>query len=141
MRGILIDPATKTISEIDHAGSLQALYTTLGCAQVERVALAPLEYVWVDEEGLLKPDAGPFFQIGPNIPMAGKALCLGDDDEGGIRECRLPLWILQLSVSFPDLALVGWEQTEGIEQTAIGPMPFIQRLPIFTRLPQPGEIN
>jgi len=80
MRGILIDATSRAISEItlpdikygdldeaDYRANWEGMKKLLETTIVEPVRMGAAQ-LWVDEEGLLKPEPGPFFRLG--IPGA-----------------------------------------------------------------------
>jgi hypothetical protein len=85
IRGILIDPYTKTLSYTDielndHGGCLKGLYKAINCDLVELVRLSKDLDLWVDEEGLLKIDEDTkyFHTEGMSNPIAGRGVLLGN---------------------------------------------------------------
>lgn len=80
--GVLIDPATTEVSPVQLApGDLDRIYELLGC---DRFAVAYLEgdaVVYIDDEGLLKPNSF-FFHEPEGQFFAGRALVLGTDPDG-----------------------------------------------------------
>lgn len=88
MRGLLIDPDTRTISHIETADSLNDMYRLLTRAgepkvgDINAVRLSQIDILWVDGEGFLKPDV-PVFRInGYYGSLAGRSLVLGIDEGG-----------------------------------------------------------
>lgn len=77
--GVLIDPATKEITPVQlEPGDLDRIYQLLDC---DRFAVAWLNdgaVVYVDDEGLLKPNSF-FFHEPTGQFLAGRGLVLGDD--------------------------------------------------------------
>jgi hypothetical protein len=88
MRGILIDPDTRTVTEIETKGDLDAMHGALtrpGCARnddINAVRITPHDDLWVDGEGLLKPDVPVFRLQGYDHPLAGRGLILGNNGAG-----------------------------------------------------------
>ncbi len=99
-RAYLIDPFEKTLAEIDYDNNFRSIYTLIEAELFTAVVLnANQDCVYIDDEGLLKPNA--FFQIQnyPNL-LAGKGLVLGTDSEGGSIEPSFGLDWLKLNVIF-----------------------------------------
>lgn len=109
MKAILIEPAAHCISVVLWNGHLQEIYNLLGVDIVEAVHPRHTSYfitLYVDEEGLYRPDQ-QFFQIaGYPSPLAGRALMVGPPDtEGNDTELELGLitvsslieWVVPLS--------------------------------------------
>ncbi len=95
MRGILIDPKARTVTEVEVEKGLDALYSAVSFEglpkvdDIEAVTLYRPEHgdiltAWIDGEGMLKPDI-PVFRIPVMVgqaPIAGKALLLNTDRTG-----------------------------------------------------------
>ena len=83
MRGIKINPADRTITEVDVPNpnkSLQGLYDLIGCDLVQLVELDRGIILCCDEEGKLKPVNGAFTFFGnEELVIAGNAVILGGD--------------------------------------------------------------
>ncbi len=94
MRGILIDPVNREVSEIevdqsvqDSLAPLYELLTIEGSADVdlaERIRLPQNQYIWVDGEGWLKPETARYSWLCTWLPqaIAGKAVILGEARSG-----------------------------------------------------------
>ena len=89
MKAFLIDPASRSIAEIeikfDEKGStLRAMYAALDCRLVDvaTIRALPGNDVWIDDEGLFIEDQSFFALAGNDTPYAGKALVLSCDREG-----------------------------------------------------------
>jgi hypothetical protein len=85
--GFLIDPQAQQISRIempaDSRGNLDTMYQVIGCELVEVAYINDQrDGVFVDEEGLLKPQQYFFFIEGGHQPLAGRGVVLGCDEEG-----------------------------------------------------------
>ena len=105
MRGILIDPKTRTITETDaYNGDYRSIYPIIGCDRFDIVHINASETVYVDDEGLINGNAamnGFFYLIGDHpTALAGKGLILGADDEGGTVPSRLALDEVKAMVRF-----------------------------------------
>lgn len=114
MRGILIDPVEKTVTEIETAGDLDALYALLDCTTVERVSLGAGQDLWIDEEGLLKDEPGPFFAFEHNDdrPLCGRGVVLSHDGGGDTIGTKLALEAIENLIVWPDIEFVGLEPYE-----------------------------
>lgn len=84
MRGILIDPFTKTVTDIQTSGKLAEIYEILGVEIVTAVSVGEDQTLFLDDEGLMVPkESQEYFQWkGSNQPYAGKGLILGVDEDG-----------------------------------------------------------
>lgn len=128
MRAILIDPTTETVTEIE-VQKFKDLYRICECTMVEAVRMPAGHQLWLDEEGLLKPEPKPFFQVPwyPQ-PLCGKAVLLGTDARGEIDDAEPNLVGFELVVSFPNVRFVGFHDTESIEDHPIfGPVNVFRR--------------
>lgn len=112
MRAILIDATEKTVTEVETGGKLHDLYRLLGCNLVEAVTLDDRHSLWVDEEGLLVDEPGPFFAFkGGERPYPLKGVILGDDHKSGKNiGATVPLDVVQSVVEFPDVEFAGFEE-------------------------------
>eukprot|EP00831_Metopus_contortus_P046199 TRINITY_DN37085_c0_g1_i2.p3 TRINITY_DN37085_c0_g1~~TRINITY_DN37085_c0_g1_i2.p3 ORF type:complete len:126 (-),score=12.66 TRINITY_DN37085_c0_g1_i2:270-647(-) len=94
IKGILIDPSTSSIQEVDvevsdDNSTLKGMYKLLGCNCVD-VGRRGLEYlpsqpdddVWFDDEGLFREDNPGQFVIPGWVPLSGNGLILGYDRNG-----------------------------------------------------------
>lgn len=84
MRGILIDPFTRTVSEIETSGKLAEIYELLGVELVTVVSVGEDQSLFLDDEGLLVPKEEQEYWNwkGSNQPYAGRGLILGLDEDG-----------------------------------------------------------
>ena len=83
MRAVKIDPASRTITEIDLKKNpnltLDELYNIIGCDLVELVQIDADLVMVCDEEGKCKDFRGAFTFIGSGMVLAGTAIILGGD--------------------------------------------------------------
>ena len=91
MRAVKIDPASRTVTEINLKKNpnrtLDELYEIIGCGLVELVELDRGIIMVVDEEGKCKAVQGAFTFIGLGTVIAGTAVILGGN---GYRFKALP---------------------------------------------------
>lgn len=106
MRGILIDPTTRTVKEVmvpkegNHAISGAISCDWITCTQVSASADGFGDDLWVDDEGLLvQPNPNGYFKLGPHL-FAGKGLILAHDPEGNSISTSLPVALVFLSCRF-----------------------------------------
>lgn len=107
MRAILIDPTAQTVTEVEFDGKLITAYSMLGCKMVQMDPFILGHSFILDEEGLLKPEPGPFWWLRSlsglrSAPYAGKALLVRDGC-GEWTDCRIPLALFASSVEFSRL--------------------------------------
>lgn len=100
MRGFLIDPYKREITEVDTDAELESLYSLLDCEMVEAVGLSSVDDLWLDENGIMTLTADTmFFKVeGLYQPYAGKGLVLGADVNTGES--------LPVSMSLEELELI-----------------------------------
>ena len=79
VRGILIDPATDTVKQVEYNGKLEHLYQLIGCRCVDLAQLQNGDVVWVDDEGLFSNSFGFLIE---GLTLAGKGLVLGTGKDG-----------------------------------------------------------
>jgi hypothetical protein len=121
MRAILINPDTRTITEIETKGDLNAMHGALtrpGCARnddINAVRITPHDDLWVDGEGLLKPDVPVFRLRGYHHPLAGRGLILGNDGYGKSIGTKIAIERLHDIIQWTDQFTTG-ELTPTIEE-------------------------
>ena len=90
----LLDPATATIRTVllDKTDLLASLYRLIGCSSVDRLWLDDQHVVYVDDEGMLGLVTGLFTIRDHDASLvAGRAIIVGDDGEGGDTSPTLPI--------------------------------------------------
>jgi hypothetical protein len=98
IKGILIDPDNRTISEtVVGAPFLSSIYAVLQCDVVEACHIDEKNSIWLDEEGLFKAGNPAFMFIEQGF--VGKAVILGDL---GDRSCDTTVTVDQVK------KWVGW---------------------------------
>lgn len=104
MRGILIDPFARTVTEIEVGDGIDSIYNLIQASLFDVVHLTQCgETIYVDDEGLSVSNQA-FFCLDPiHTPLAGRALILGTDlDTGESRGSRLSLEAIRHHVQFLD---------------------------------------
>jgi hypothetical protein len=82
VRGILIDPHTRQVTQVDveadpEGAHLTAMYRLIGCHAVDCQPIRRGEDIFIDDEGLFEP-ANPVFQIEAGQGwFAGRGLVMG----------------------------------------------------------------
>lgn len=116
MKAYLIDAVAKTVTEVEHNGDYREIYTFLGCDLFTVVRLDSTESetdrgdgLFVDDEGLMKPQAHFFKIAGFDQPLAGNGLVLGTDDEGESTAPAMTLAELQAIVTFHSAEELGFD--------------------------------
>lgn len=113
MKAILIDPVARTVTEVDadFAGDYRQISAHLGreyftaASSINRRG----DVLFVDDDGLFKPDQQFFLWGGLDSPLAGRGLILGSDSEGD----TAPPWISLESVA---LAVRWIDPREAVER-------------------------
>ena len=105
MRAILIDPFTKTVTEVENGGSLQDIYAAIGCDTIDAVGLDRTHHIYVDDNGLTYNEPLPVFVWqGYHQPIAGRAIMFCND-EGNDVAATMPLGVAVAHVTFPSLVI------------------------------------
>lgn len=107
MRAFLINPAERSIRELDHGGGLKEMYSSLGCTDIEAVHFAEGLDVWIDGEGALVPDNPVFEFEGSEVRLAGRALLLGVGQNGESRPAKITLDEVRGLVRWTELVTTG----------------------------------
>lgn len=104
MRGILINPYTKSVNEVSYNGDFNHMYRLLSWLE-HRVSVVEIagylrgdDALYVDEEGLFK-SSKRYFRIGGRS-FVGCALVLGVTRTGSNKAATLSLTELQTHVTF-----------------------------------------
>jgi len=86
MKAVLIDPHTKTVTDIDlpEGGRLEEMRELIGCDLLTAITLESGDSLFLDDEGLYVPGQ-KFFALPEDYiePLAGRALVLGLDHSNG----------------------------------------------------------
>lgn len=122
MRGILIDPFTRTISEIETGGTLAEIYSTLEVELITVVSIGQEDILYIDDEGLLVPKEVQeyFYWRGSNQPYAGRGLILGTDEEGDNTDTSLTAEDVRRLVTFLDKKDINPDEYNGVVIVAWG---------------------
>lgn len=97
--GYLIDAVKRTITEVA-VGDYKTIYPLLGCECFTCVGVEDDDTIYVDDEGLLKPQENFFLYEGYPQPLAGNGLVLGTDEEGESVNPKMTLETLKGRVKF-----------------------------------------
>lgn len=112
MRGILIDPFTRTIEEVETTGKLPEIYSMLGVELITIVHVGETDVLFLDDEGLFVPreEQEYFYWKGSNQPYAGKGLIIGTDEEGDSTDAEATLWEVMSQVHWLDKSKLNPEE-------------------------------
>jgi len=111
MRGILIDPWLKQITEVECGEGIEDMYRLMSNPLGPKVDVFCIGLLWpngdvlyVDDEGLLKRGMC-LFDPGrrDHQPLAGNGLILGSDNEGNSVDAELLLTEVQCLIKWTDL--------------------------------------
>lgn len=100
-----IDAKNRTITEVQDSPNLATYYRLIGCSLIDAVQLPTGDFVYVDDEGLLKNPAH-FFAIDGHI-LAGNGVVVGMGAEGDDSEPVVDLSSLKRSIRFLNSIQVG----------------------------------
>lgn len=96
MFGYLIDPSTKTVTQVPYNGDYKEISAAIGCEIFDIVRIDDKNTIFVDDEGLIN---GTSFSVGMfrfdgdhPAELAGRGLVLGIDEEG---ESVSPTWSIE----------------------------------------------
>lgn len=127
MRAIKINPYDRTVTEIDVAPGIAAIYAAMSVPKhtVELFTVISLdsrgdESVYLDDEGLLQPGRAIWRLRGYPSPLAGCGLVLRRNDEGETIATRVPLAEMAAAVAWTDQESTG-EIEPGRQGTMEGP--------------------
>lgn len=99
MKAYLIDPVSNQITEVAYSGDFRQIYEHIKAETFDVVTLHSGDALFVDDEGLCKPNS--FFKArGIMQPLAGRALVLGTDEEGGSVEPTMSIEQLRQEIMF-----------------------------------------
>lgn len=107
MRGILIDPTTKTVSAVDVAPGLDAIYKLIDADAFDAVRLPNTDVIYIDDEGLYREDQTYFAIPGAMQPFAGKGLVVGSTRDGDDADAKLTVEQVRAMVRFPNIEYAG----------------------------------
>jgi hypothetical protein len=101
MKAFLIDPAAKTVTQVEYNGNWRDIYPLIDCDCFTTVDIDGQNTMFLDDEGLLRDGEIHYFAYGKSCPpLAGKALVLGYDEEGETVASTLTLEEVQSKVWF-----------------------------------------
>lgn len=136
MRAILIDPKTRTITEVEYDGNYKSIYRLIDCDTFTVVQIDDINSIFVDDNGLLNNPRYFFIWKGYAQPLANKGLILGCDEEGESIATNLSLGYVERHVRFTELSVQGFKPIpDGVTTGKDHPMgegvPVIGHTPIF----------
>jgi|TARA_R110001606_G_scaffold194674_1_gene342383 hypothetical protein len=118
MKAILINVKTQEITEVEHDGTLKNIYKHVDCSTFDVVDIDGTNDIYVDDEGLFKPNQLYFEYSGTErtIQLAGNGLILGVDEEGesisptiNIEEVRASVRFISEGFSIePNFEVTAW---------------------------------
>ena len=110
--GILIDPDTRTITEVAVKGNYKVIYPLIDASTF---TVAPVilddEYttdgIYVDDNGLFTPDKRVWESDLYPEPLVGKGLIMGTDDEGESITPNIDIETVRRSVRWTNMVTIG----------------------------------
>lgn len=107
MKAFLIDPARFVIEPVDiHPdNAAHQIYAHIGCDRFDAVYLDNHDTLYVDDEGLLKPQHHFIILDGYPQPLAGKGLLLGATPHGDNADAHISLQQLTDKITFMERLL------------------------------------
>lgn len=99
MKAILINAETRSFSTVE-IKSWKDIAPAIGAELFEIVTIEQNDALYVDEEGLMKPQDNFILYDGYPQPLAGNALVLGTDDEGESTDPKNTLEFLKGKIRF-----------------------------------------
>jgi hypothetical protein len=137
MKAILIDPANRTVAQIDFEGGYLSIKKAIQCDTITTCTPRSLPrngdhredgWVWdtiyLDDEGLLHSDPGPFFLVsGYDQPLAGRGLVVGTTGDGSDTDCQSTVDYINGIVSWPNVEFTGFrsQTREHVNVEGFGP--------------------
>lgn len=115
MKAILIDAKARTVTEVEYSGNYLDIYTLLSGDEPGKVDLFTVvqlgdgDAVYVDDEGLLKPQEHFFRWKGFDQPLAGNGLVLGTDEGGESTSPKIDFEAVKEAVTFHSAADEGFD--------------------------------
>lgn len=101
MRAYLINPFTRSITEVEYDGNYKSIYGLINAHCFDVARLDHGDGIYIDDEGLISGQPQQFFLVkGYPTPLAGKGLVLGSDDEGETTPPRITLDQLTSLITF-----------------------------------------
>lgn len=96
MKALLIDPAQKTVTEIELDGSLTSIYKVLNCSLITSVVSFPNEdTMYADDEGLYADEiTGGIMLPDWSYPVVNKILVMGTNKNGDSVDVKTPIHLL-----------------------------------------------
>ena len=135
MRAILINPNTRTVEEVDCSGTLADIYRLTGTDTLTMLGVDRAHHMYLDDEGLMRA-APKFFMFGSYPqPLAGCAVILSHDGEGGEASATVSLSAIRGAVTWtrPDLRVAGFEEMPAreVDHPDLGRVTVLSRIPVF----------
>lgn len=136
LHAILIDPTSRTVEPVELNRGYREISRILGCGCFTTLGLSRSEVLYLDDEGLLKEEPGPFFKLeGYPQPLAGRGLILGLDFDGESVSTKLTVEKVRQKVSWPEVKFVGFADSSGTEDhPLLGSVHVFRRVAKFTPL-------
>jgi len=125
MRAIKINVIGKTVTEIQMQDGFKSICKQLDAGGYESIRLTPNDYLWVDDEGLLKEKPIGAFKIeGYPQALSGHGVIFGVDAGGNSMDTKLNVDLIRQYVTFvdseelpePKIEVIGFNTTEEFQR-------------------------
>lgn len=103
MKALLLNSKDQTVIEIEYSGDWRDINDLIGCQTFTCLRLENGDTVYVDDEALLSNPQHFFTIENYDTPVAGNALILGDDGQGGSCDVKSTQAEIALDVIFVPL--------------------------------------
>jgi|688.fasta_scaffold03599_5 hypothetical protein len=118
MKAYLIDPNTKSITEVEYNGDWRTISEFIGndCTNFDVVGFPGGRHsIFIDDEGLIKGTLAPFFKPSWILtPLSGRGLVLGTTADGDSCDVSVSLQALQDDIEWLDVDVVVRNARRGI---------------------------
>lgn len=131
MKAILIDPYTKTVTEVDHNGDYRQIYTFIDAQGFDVVGIDERNAIYVDGEGLYTQNKFFAWQ-GYHEKLPGKGLILGTDRQGETVATSLTVDEVKAKITWPAVKFEGIVTTQGRGELFGRPAAVISQTAVFS---------
>jgi hypothetical protein len=133
MRGILIDPKAKTITEVEHDKNYKQIYEFIGadCFQGFYHGMDGNDMMYVDDMGLFRENQSYFMWMDYEQPIPGKGLILGIEGDDST-DTTLTIAEVTKRVTWTNKEFVGTSTRTGtVNDPVFGQMGLIEQTAHF----------
>lgn len=123
MRGILIDPASQSVSQVEgDFRTGEGIRREISADVFTVLRLPEGHLLYLDDEGLLRSEPGPFFRLDALFPgetFAGRGLILASGDDGETLPAKVDVMTVFSLVSWPEVQFLRLEYSSREEDHPI----------------------